>query len=247
MIRLGGTKMSKSKGNLVAPEEIIDTLGADTLRLAHLSVKPPEEDVDWEDVGLEGCARFLHRVWRLGLPAAEDTWTLHDGPATAVDEQVRRATHRLVADVTSAFERWSYHVAVARFMAFVNEFQRAARDEPGLRRSTHAEAVDTLLLLLAPAAPHLSAELWSRRHDGEHVHERPWPVADESLLIEDTVTMVVQVDGKVRDRIEVAAGADEADCVAAALASPKVVALLDGSAPARVVARPPKVVNVVRS
>ncbi len=246
MIRLDGTKMSKSKGNLVAPEEIIDTLGADTLRLAHLSVKPPEEDVDWEDVGLEGCSRFLHRVWRLALPDAAATWTLHDGAATEADDAVRRATHRLIVDVSESFDRWSYHVAVARFMAFVNEVQRAAREEPGLRRDTFDEAVDTLLLLLAPAAPHVAAELWSRRHGGEHVHERAWPAADESLLVEETVTLIVQVDGKVRDRVEVPSTADEAACVAAALASPRVVSLLGGAEPARVVARPPKVVNVVR-
>jgi leucyl-tRNA synthetase len=244
MIRLDGTKMSKSKGNLVAPEEIIDTLGADTLRLGHLSVKPPEEDVDWEAVGLEGCARFLHRVWRLALPEAAAVWNLHDGAGA---EDLSRATHRLVDEVTSAFDRWSYHVAVARCMAFVNDLQRAARSEEGVSRSGFDHAVDTLLLLLAPAAPHVTAELWARRHPGEHVHEQAWPEADPAMLVEATATLVVQVDGKVRDRIEVPADADEAACTAAALASEKVVALLGGAAPVRVVARPPKVVNVVTS
>ena len=244
MIRLDGTKMSKSKGNLVAPEQIIDTLGADTLRLGHLSVKPPEEDVDWEAVGLEGCARFLHRVWRLALPGATTDLTLHDGPA---EDDLTRGTHRLVAEVTAAFDRWSYHVAIARCMAFVNDLQRAARSPDGVSRSGFDHAVDTLLLLLAPAAPHIAAELWARRHGGDHVHEQSWPVADPAMLVEETTTLVVQVDGKVRDRIEVPTSSDEAACVAAALASAKVVELLGGAAPARVVARPPKVVNVVTS
>ena len=244
MIRLAGTKMSKSKGNLVAPEEIIDTLGADTLRLAHLAVKPPEEDVDWEDVGLEGCARFLQRVWRISVPGGEFDAALRDGAETAEDTALLRATHRLVADVTEAFDRWSYHVAVAKFMAYVNELQRSLRSEAGGHRATVEFATDTLLQLLAPACPHMTAELWSRRHDGGHVHEVPWPAADPAMLVEDSVTMVVQVAGKVRDRIEVAADADEATCVAAALASEKVQAHLDGE-PRKVIARPPKLVNLV--
>ncbi|MFM7069422.1 MAG: class I tRNA ligase family protein, partial [Actinomycetes bacterium] len=244
MIRLDGTKMSKSKGNLVAPEEIIDTLGADTLRLAHLAVKPPEEDVDWEDVGLEGCSRFVHRVWRLSLPDGEFAASLRDGDATADDESLLRATHRLIVDVTEAFDRWSYHVAVARFMAYVNDLQKLLRSDTGGHRATVEFAVDTMLQLLAPACPHMTAELWSRRHDGAHIHESPWPEADPAMLVEDTVTLVVQVAGKVRDRIDVAADADEATCVAAALASDKVQAYLDGE-PRKVIARPPKLVNVV--
>jgi len=241
MIRLDGTKMSKSKGNLVAPEEIIDTLGADTLRLGHLSVKPPEEDVDWEAVGLEGCSRFLNRVWRLALPASTE-WNRHAGPA---DDSLTRATHRLIADVTAAFDRWSYHVAIARCMAFVNDLQREARSDTGVSQESFDHAVDTLLLLLAPTAPHIAAELWERRHRGEHIHELAWPEADPTLLVEAMTTLVVQVDGKVRDRLDVPADADEATCTAAALASDKVVALLGGTEPARVIARPPKVVNIV--
>jgi leucyl-tRNA synthetase len=244
MIRLDGTKMSKSKGNLVAPEEIIDTLGADALRLAHLGVKPPEEDVDWEDMGLEGASRFLQRVWRLAEPGGRPA--ARDGEANSGDQEIRRLTHRLIAEVTAAFDRWSYHVAVARFMAAVNELTRYAREaDGGPHGPTLDEAVDTLLCLLAPACPHLAAELWSRRHDGAHIHTASWPVADPALLVEDSVTLVVQVNGKVRDRIEVSADADEATCVAAALASPKVVAQLGGDEPRKVIARPPKLVNVV--
>ncbi|UDY35757.1 leucine--tRNA ligase [Dermatobacter hominis] len=250
MIRLDGSKMSKSKGNLVAPEEIIDTYGADTLRLAHLAVKPPEEDVDWEDFGLDGCARFLARVWRVAVPGSDLLQRTREGARTEADEAIVRATHRLVADVTEAFERWSYNVAVARSMAFVNDLYRYVQTDEGPHGEVVAEAVDTLLLLLAPAAPHITAELWSRRAAelgtaGRHVHAEPWPVADPELLVEDTVTMVVQVAGKVRDRIEVPADADEATCERLALASEKVQGILDGATPRKVIVRPPKLVNIV--
>jgi leucyl-tRNA synthetase len=250
MIRLDGSKMSKSKGNLVAPEEIIDTYGADTLRLAHLAVKPPEEDVDWEDFGLEGCSRFLSRVWRVAVPGSDLLRSTRDGDRTDADLAVIRAMHRLIADVTDAFERWSYNVAVARTMAFVNELYRYVQAEGGPHRGVVDEAVDTLLLLLAPAAPHVTAELWSRRGAaagtaGRHVHAESWPVADPALLVEDSVTMVVQVAGKVRDRIEVPADADEVECERLALASEKVRSLLDGAEPRKVIVRAPKLVNIV--
>jgi leucyl-tRNA synthetase len=253
MIRLDGAKMSKSKGNLVAPEEIIDTLGADALRLAHLQVKPPEDDVDWEDVGLEGCSKFLHRVWRLAVPGS-DLEAARTGARTTEDEAVVRATHRLIDDITNSFDRWSYNVGVARYMGFVNDLYRYVQSDEGAHAATLDEAIDTLLRLLAPACPHVSAELWSLRHPVggatstsplAHVHESPWPVADPALLVEDTVTLVVQVNGKVRDRLEVAADADEAQCVAAALASEKVRAQLGDGEARKVIARPPKLVNVV--
>ena len=130
-----GRAMSKSKGNLVTPEEIIDTLGADALRLAQLAVKPPAEDVDWEDLGLEGCARFLNRVWRLAVPgtdlptAATGLDTSRGTPTT----RWMRLTHQLIVDFTEAFDRWSYNVAVARCMAFVNELYRYVQSDDGPR------------------------------------------------------------------------------------------------------------------
>jgi leucyl-tRNA synthetase len=129
-------------------------------------------------------------------------------------------------------------------MAYVNDLQRYSRSEIGVHLETFNRGVDTLLQLLAPACPHITAELWSRRHDGAHLHEDAWPVADPAMLVDDTVTMVVQVAGKVRDRIEVAADSNEATCIAAAMASEKVQAHLDGE-PRKVVAKPPKLVNIV--
>jgi leucyl-tRNA synthetase len=244
MIRLGGDKMSKSKGNLVAPEEILDTEGADALRLAHLFVGPPQDDVDWEGVGIEGCSRFLHRLWRLGTGQALPTPPV-ERPPTPADEALERSTHRLIARVTDEYERWSYNTAVAGCMEFTNELYRYVQAPGGPRAETLRFALDTLLLLMAPMAPHITAELWARAHDGEHVHERPWPVADPAMLAVDTVTLVVQVNGKVRDRLEVPAGIDAVEAERLALASGRVQHLLDGREPKKVIVRPPKLVNVV--
>ena len=245
MIRMDGKKMSKSKGNLVAPSSYLTTVGADALRLFHLFVGPPADDVDWSaqtDSVIEGCARYLDRVWRLAVP---------DGPRPAgdgtvepgeVDLAIRRATHKLIDRVSRDYERWSYNTAVAACMEFVNLLAPYAKS--GGRADVVDEAVDTLLLLLAPMTPHLAAEAWERRH-GDHIHLMKWPVADPALLVEDTVTMVVQVNGKVRDRIEVAPDVSEEEAERLALASPPVIEALAGGTARRVIVRPPKLVNVV--
>jgi leucyl-tRNA synthetase len=241
MIRLGGEKMSKSKGNLVAPEEILDREGADALRLAQLFVGPPQDDVDWEGVGLEGCSRFLHRLWRL---ATGEVGTAGSREPTAADDAVERLRHRLIDRVSEDYDRWSYNTAVAACMEATNELYRYVQSSDGARSATLDASVDTLLLLLAPMAPHVTAELWQQRH-GTHVHAQSWPEADPAMLVVDKVTMVVQVNGKVRDRLEVDAAISPEDAEAMALASPKVAELLGGASPRTVVARPPRLVNVV--
>ena len=245
MIRMDGKKMSKSRGNLVAPSSYLTTVGADALRLFHLFVGPPADDVDWTeqtDSVIEGCARFLDRVWRLAVPAEDALPTFRTGPLTDRDLEVRRATHRLIDRVTRDFERWSYNTAVAACMEFVNRLQPYVRD--GGQSEVVGEAVDTLLLVLAPMTPHLSAEAWEHRH-GDHIHLRPWPVADPALAAESSVTMVVQINGKVRDRIDVAPDISEDDAERLALASPVVTEALGGDPARRVIVRPPKLVNIV--
>ena len=245
MIRMDGKKMSKSKGNLVAPSSYLTTVGADALRLFHLFVGPPADDVDWSgqtDSVIEGCGRYLDRVWRLAVPPAGEEPERRQGPMTDEDVAVQRATHRLIDRVTRDYDRWSYNTAVAACMEFVNLVQPYVRDDG--HALVAAEVVDTLLLLLAPMAPHVTAEAWERRN-GDHIHLRPWPVADPRLTAEDSVTMVVQVNGKVRDRIEVSPSIGEAEAEGLALASEAVTESLDGAAPRRVIAKPPKLVNVV--
>ena len=264
MIRLDGDKMSKSKGNLVAPEEILDREGADALRLAHLFVGPPEDDVDWEGVSIEGTARFLQRLWRLATGEVAGAAASVGREPLPTDGAIEKATHRLIVRVSDDYERWSYNTAVAAYMEFVNELNRYVLAADGSRAETLDFAVDTLLLLMAPMAPHITAQLWADRHPAgaapaaigagadasatpgrpAHIHEQAWPVADAAMLTVDTVTMVVQVNGKVRDRIEVPAGIDAAEAERLALASDKVAAFLTGP-PRKVIAKPPKLVNIV--
>jgi leucyl-tRNA synthetase len=245
MIRMDGKKMSKSKGNLVAPSSYLATVGADALRLFHLFVGPPADDVDWTgqtDQVIDGCARFLDRVWRLSVPDGSGAAVPRSGDPSGDDLAIRRATHRLIARVSDEYERWSYNTAVAACMEFVNLIQPYLRGDP--HPQVGDEAVDTLLLLLAPMTPHLAAEAWERRH-GDHIHLRSWPVADPSLVVEDSVTMVVQVNGKLRDRMEVPPSISEEEAEALALASPAVIEALHGATPRRIIVKPPKLVNIV--
>jgi leucyl-tRNA synthetase len=259
MIRMDGTKMSKSKGNLIAPEHYYQTVGADGLRLFHLFVGPPFDDMDWTeqtDQVIAGCGRFLDRLWRTFSPGTEgaaegaaegaQVGTERSGPESDADREVRRATHRTIADVTKDLERWSYNTAVAHCMEQLNLLQAYARSADGPHVTVWNEAADALLALLAPLTPHVTAELWEQRHPGEpSVHLQRWPTFDPELIRTETVTMVVQVNGKLRDKVEVSPEISEAEAVAVALALPKVIEALSGQEPARVVARPPRLVNVV--
>ena len=233
MIRMGGSKMSKSKGNLVAPSKYLDTVGADALRLYHLFVGPPADDVDWSDQTdevIDGCGRFLARVWRMATGEVGQSAT--DGAA------IERATHRLIQRISDDFDRWQYNTAVAALMEFTNLLYK---------EGSTPFAIDVLLTLMAPMAPHITAELWEMRHgiDVPGVHAQGWPVADPDLARQQSVTMVVQVNGKVRDKIEVDPGIDASEAERLALASTKVIEQLRGSTPAKVIVRAPKLVNIV--
>jgi leucyl-tRNA synthetase len=244
MIRLGGTKMSKSKGNVVSPAEFFESHGADALRLYHLFVGPPGEDADWSDHGVDGASRFLARVWRLATGEAGNAAVERD--ETDADRAISQARHALVQKVTEDFDRWAYNTAVAACMEMVNDLYRYVQSDEGPRGKTLDDAVDTLLLLLAPMAPHIAAELWERRQgQGAHVHGQAWPTFDPELARAETETMVVQVNGKVRDRIEVAAGITEAEMTELALASARVQEHLGGREPRKVIVVPPKLINVV--
>jgi leucyl-tRNA synthetase len=245
MIRLDGSKMSKSKGNLISPESFYETVGADGLRLFHLFAGPPGDDLDWTDQTndvIDGCGRFIDRFYRLWN---EYDVTFHEGDAPS-DLAVRQATHRTIARVTNDFERWSYNTAVAAMMELLNTVSKAARSDEGISHAAFVESTDTMALLLAPMAPHITAELWETRHpDQPSVHALSWPSADPALVAEDEVTMVVQINGKVRARVAVSPSISEEDATAAALADPDVVAALAGAVPTRVVSRPPRLVNII--
>jgi leucyl-tRNA synthetase len=275
MIRLGGRAMSKSKGNVVSPTQYFAKVGADALRMYHLFVGPPVDDIDWNeqtDEIIDGCSRYLRRVWHLattdvggdpdgtssagddgdhlllstsqtgGVAPVDRPEVAGPSDAEAVGDALRRAAHRTVAQVTDEIERYSFNTAVAACMSLTRAITTAAR--AGAPKEIVDDATDTLLKLLAPFAPHLAAEAWEHRHAG-HVHAERWPEAEAALLVEEKVTMVVQVNGKVRDRIDVDAGTDESEATRLALASDKVREQLAGREPVRVVVRAPRLVNVV--
>ncbi len=245
MIRMDGAKMSKSKGNLVTPGQYYATVGADGLRLFHLFVGPPADDVDWTsqtDEVIDGCGRFLHRLYRL---AHGDGVMLRETEAEG-DLAMRRQVHKTIAKVTDGLERWTYNTSVAALMELVNAVSKYAREGEGARRDIFDEAIDTLLLLLAPMSPHLTSEMWEERHgEGQFVHAQPWPQADSALLVDDDVVMVIQIAGKVRARVSVATTISDDEAIAVALAQPEVQAALNGAPASRVVARAPKLVNIV--
>jgi leucyl-tRNA synthetase len=203
--------------------------------------------VDWTDQTddvIEGCGRFLARVWRLVEPSGEFYTRARTSEVEARDVEAQRSAHRLIERVSEGYDRWSYNTAVAALMEFTNALYRYVQADGGGHRRVLDESSDVLLLLLAPMAPHITAELWERRH-GDHIHAQSWPVADPVLAAVESVTLVVQVNGKVKARLEVAPDIDADAASAAALADPKVAELVGPGGPSRVVARPPNLVNIV--
>jgi leucyl-tRNA synthetase len=230
-------KMSKSRGNVVNPDDVIAQYGADTLRLYELFMGPLEKGAPWSTEGIPGCFRFLQRIWRLFADEdapGEPTAALAPGDGTP--EQAR-LTARTVAGVSADVEALGLNTAIAKLMVWTRD---VAKDHP-LPRS----GAEAFLRLLSPFAPHLAEELWARIGCEGSVALAPWPEADPALLSEDTLRIVVQVNGKKRDDVEVPASADEAALRAAALASERVQAQLQGRAPRKVIVVPGRLVNVV--
>jgi leucyl-tRNA synthetase len=234
----GGASMSKSKGNIIEPMPLVERWGADTMRLAILFAGPFEDDIDWQTVAPDadrrpGVTSWLGRVHTAVSEAAE-----RDAPDP---EPLRRVTHRTIRDVTGDMERFRFNVAISKLQVLTNEI-RAALDAGGGAR----EAATALALMLAPLAPFIAEELWREvLGHGSSVHTSSWPTFDEELAREERVTLVVQVDGKVRDRMEVDPDAGEDDCRELALASEKVRRSIDGREVRQVIVRPPRLVNVV--
>jgi leucyl-tRNA synthetase len=237
---LDGAGMSKSKGNLVAPVEVYGEFGADTLRGTMLFASPPEDDIDWADVSPAGMHKWLARVWRLTLEHLSQPGG--DGPAEAV-ASLRKETAVAIVAASEDFDARKYNTAIAKMMTLTNAIMDAGRQ--GVGGAPMREALETVLLLLAPVAPFVTEELWARLgHDGS-IHAERWPVADTGLLVEDEVQIVAQVNGKVRGRVTVPAGADQATVEAAAKADAKVAEHLDGATVVKTVVVPDKLVNFV--
>ncbi|MBV9569834.1 MAG: leucine--tRNA ligase, partial [Alphaproteobacteria bacterium] len=235
-------KMSKSKKNVIAPEAIIDRFGADTIRWFMLSDTPPERDIEWTDEGAEGCFRFVQRVWRLVTEAdLSQEQAKMDGVAGAAPE-LRRAAHRAVAAVTDDLENLRFNRAVAQIYTFVNAIGGMDASVP---MSVRREALETLVLLISPMMPHLAESCWRALGYDTLVADALWPKADPKLVRSDTVTMAVQVNGKLRGTMEIGRGADKAEAESSALALEAVVRAIEGKPPKRVIVVPDRIVNIV--
>ncbi|HET6751758.1 MAG TPA: class I tRNA ligase family protein [Actinomycetes bacterium] len=250
MVVMHGAAMSKSRGNLVEPTALIDQHGADVARLTMLFAGPFEDDVDWADVSPEGMARWIQRVWRavhaaVAEPPGPGRSPGESGePGWPDDPELVRLAHRTTAAVTDDLERFRFNTAISKLMVLSNglaDAVRAGRGSPPQRR----DAAERLVLLLAPLAPFVTEELWRVLGGSSSVHQQRWPGFDADLVRRERVTCVIQVDGKVRDRIEVAPDAPEDELRELAMASERVRAALADRQVARVVVVPPKLVNLV--
>lgn len=231
-------KMSKSRGNTVSPDALIEEMGADTERVYTLFLGPPEDEVEWNDEAVSGAHRFLQRLWRVAERVGSAPPT---APADAALERLRHAT---IQRVTRDFERFKFNTVVAALMELLNALTRAVEEKTASRLCCEA-TLDTVVQLLHPIAPHLTEELWERRGHVESLLDSDWPVADEAKLKRDRLTLVIQVDGKLRDRIDVDAAWGEREVRAAALASDKVREHLGGREVAKAVLVPGRLMNLV--
>jgi leucyl-tRNA synthetase len=241
MVIMEGSAMSKSRGNLVRLSDELGEHGVDAIRLSMVFAGPPEDDVDWADVSPAGSTKFLARAWRL---SGDVTSAPGVDPATG-DLAVRKATHRALHDAALAVETFRFNVAVARFMELVNVLRKAIDSGPGPNDPAVREGAEAVAIMLSLVAPYTAEDMWARLGHEPSVARAGWPVIDESLLVEDSVTCVVQVAGKVKERLEVAPGIGEDELRELALASDAVTAALEGRGIRTVVVRAPKLVNVV--
>jgi leucyl-tRNA synthetase len=254
-----GDKMSKSKNNTVDPGKIISGYGADTARLFMLSDSPPERDLEWTEAGVEGAWRYINRLWRL----AEDAAAVAVVPALAGAEQsrqnqnaakpsapdekaekTRRIIHRTIAQVSEAFERFHFNGAVAKIRELSNALEELDPKNPA-EAGIFREGIETLTQLLGPMLPHIAEEMWQTLGHKVILVESAWPKADPSLLIDNTVTIAVQVNGKLRATITLARDLPAKEVEAAALAEEGVKRALDNKPPKKVIVIPNRIVNVV--
>jgi len=233
----GGVKMSKSKGNVVNPDDIVSDFGADTLRIYEMFMGPFDQPIAWGQNGLVGSRRFLERVWKL-----QEKLTTHNSPLTT-GERAQKAKgidpllHRTIAKVSEDIEAMRFNTAVSSMMILVNALEKES--------SISNDSFGRFLRILSPFAPHMAEELWEGLGNAESIAHSEWPVADPAMLAEETVRIVVSVNGKVRDTFEISADATEDDLKAKALGSEKIVKLLDDQEVRRVIVVPGKLVNIV--
>ena len=241
-ITYSGARMSKSRGNVVAPDEYVERVGADAIRCYLMFLGPWDQGGDWSDSGIGGMSRWLGRLWALCMLDIDD---LRDSPADpAAVRDLNRIVHKTIRSVTDDLDAFKFNTSIAALMKLTNSMTEAF-EEKNVDGETWRGAVDNLLLMLAPVAPHISEELWERVGNPYSVHTQAWPSWDPELAADEVITLVVQVNGKVRDKIEAPADITEDAARQMALASSRVLSHTEGKAVARVIYVPGRLVNVV--
>jgi leucyl-tRNA synthetase len=236
-------KMSKSRGNVITPDEYVTELGADAVRAYLMFVGPWEQGGEWDDSGIKGISRWLNRVWNLILEAEEATSP--DGiPDQNTAKELRRLTHKTIKKVTEDLEKFRFNTMLAAFMEFTNYLSKIL-EAKSADRASWKDAIDTLILLLAPTAPHLAEELWTRTGHPYSVHNQSFPAWDESLAAEEQITLVIQVDGKLRDKVIVPVSIIESEARELAFSRDRVKSHLKDREVNKVIYVPQKLVNIV--
>ena len=246
MVLKEGSKMSKSKGNVVSPEEIVNTYGADTARLFILFAAPVDRDLDWSDQGVEGSYRFLGRVWRI-IDAYQQVAAKNvTGDLTKEETALRRELHRVIKKVTEDLDNnFNFNTAISAVMELVNAMYQHKDKNESVNANLANELTRNLVLLLAPFTPHITEELWHELGQTDSVHAQQWPVYEEAALVVDEIELAVQVNGKVRDKIVVATSATKEEIEEQAFASDRVKEFTDGKTVAKVIIIPGKICNIV--
>ena len=241
MVVMDGSAMSKSRGNLVRLSDELENHGVDAIRLSMVFSGPPEDDVDWADVSPSGSVKFLSRAWRL----SGDVTSQPGADFALGDINLRKATHKALNDAGFAVESFRFNVAIARVMELVNATRKAVDSGCGAADPAVREAVEAIAIALSLVAPFTAEEMWERLGHKPAIALAGWPTVDPTLLIDDEVEAVIQINGKIRERMQVSPTISEADFEAAALALPAIVAELNGIKPNKVIVRAPKLVNIV--
>jgi leucyl-tRNA synthetase len=236
-------KMSKSRGNVVNPDHYVSEMGADTVRAYLMFIGPWDQGGEWDDSGINGIARWLNRVWNLVLQGQENPLP-RDGADPGTVRDLRHITHKTIKRVTDDIEKFRYNTMLALLMELTNYMGKVQAERSGDAASWQ-EAIDALLLMLAPVTPHLAEELWTRTNHAYSIHNQPFPKWDKSAAAEEQVTLVIQINGKVRDKLEVPAGITEAEARELALSQPRVKSFLGGKQTDKVIYVPKRLVNIV--
>ncbi len=249
MVLKDGSKMSKSKGNTIDPQPLIEKYGADTVRLFILFAAPPDQSLEWNDEGVDGAARFLKRLWKLVVTHVENepvnVDVLEVNKLNAKQKTIRRKLHETINKVSDDFERrHTFNTAIAAVMELINELSRFD-DESQQGKAVVREAIESIVLMLSPIIPHITQQLWYELGHDELLADTKWPLCDESALQRDEIELVVQVNGKLRSKINVAANADKKTIEAMALTDEKIMTNIEGKTVRKVIVVPGRLVNIV--